>query len=86
MQSGMNEILQYVIKILLDIMRNTSWNCSPTTNKDNFTQMMGSNETGLDVVELRNCQNDGECVAFELTDVHGEKQKGYKCQCPEGFR
>ena len=44
-----------------------------------------ANETNVDV-KLKTCQNDGECVLYELTDVHGDLQKGYKCRCPEGFR
>ena len=65
-------------------MRNTTWNCSPVPNTDT-SNVMVSNEIEINT-ELQPCQNDGECVAFELTDVNGEMQKGYKCQCPEGFR
>ena len=66
-------------------MRNMTWNCSPAAVEETSLNINGSNhyeENG----ELPPCQNDGQCVDFELTDVHGETQRGYKCQCPEGFR
>lgn len=67
-----------------DIMRNDTWNCSPGKDKISLN-MIDSNHTAGHGKELASCQNDGRCVAFELTDAQDEVQRGFKCQCPEGF-
>ena len=47
---------------------------------------MNVNESGGIGIDLKECENGGNCVAFELTDVHGAIERGHKCECPEGFR
>ena len=66
-------------------MRNASWNCSP--NPSSFdSKLMSSNMTEEIGVVLQQCKNNGNCVAFELTDVSGNIQKGHRCECLDGFR
>ena len=65
-------------------MRNVTWNCSPENDEINLI-VADSSDTARDL-ELQSCQNDGRCVAYELTDAQEEVQRGFKCQCSEGFR
>ena len=66
-------------------MRNSSWNCSPNSYPVKSSSM-NVNESGRIGIDLKECENGGNCVAFELTDVHGAIERGHKCECPEGFR
>ena len=70
----------------IDIVRNVTWNCSPKNEPNDSNNVeSGINQTKMHE-ELRSCENGGQCIAFELTDVNDNVQKGYKCQCPKGFR
>ena len=66
-----------------DIMRNVTWNCAPENN-ESILNAVDSNDTAQDI-ELQSCQNNGKCVAYELTDAQDEVQRGFECQCTEGF-
>ena len=66
-------------------MRNSSWNCSPNSHSAK-SNIINVNETGEIGIELKKCQNGGNCIAFELTDAHGAIARGHKCECSDGFR
>ena len=75
---------EFILQI--DIIRNVTWNCSPKNEPNDSNNVeSGINQTKMHE-ELRSCENGGQCIAFELTDVNDNVQKGYKCQCPKGFR